>query len=367
MLNFLFQLVPTVIILGILIFIHELGHYLACIWSGVRVEKFSIGFGPELFKWQRNGTVYALSAIPFGGFVKPSGESFAELEGNLPKQGDFLAASKPKRFLILIAGIGMNYILAILLLIAVFWGGHPVLKAKVGGFVKDFPAEASGLKIGDEIKELNGRAVQNWQHMTMLIFENKNPDFNLKVVRDGEELNLTVQAKPTESTDETGKRRKISRMGISPANEYMTERFNFSDSVKYSLLTTVNLSWMTYKSLWYVVTGQMSAKSLSGPIGIMVMTGQAAKSGMSALLQLTALISISLAVINLLPIPALDGGHIFFLLLGVIMRKEVSPKIQDRMTQVGFAFLMALMVFVIFNDLNNIGIVQKVSSLFQRT
>ena len=121
---------------------------------------------------------------------------------------------------------------------------------------------------------------------------------------------------------------------------------------------------MTYKSFWFLVTGRMSLKTLSGPIGIMVMTGNAARAGIPALLQLTAVISISLAVINLLPIPALDGGHIFFLLIGTLFRQEVSPKIQDRVTQVGFAFLMVLMVFVVYNDLINLGAFQRLRSLF---
>ena len=364
MLNFLTQFLPTVIILGFLIFVHELGHFLACLWARVRVEKFSIGFGPEIFSRTHKGTTYAISTIPFGGFVKPAGESFAELEGREPAVGDFLAASKPRRLIILAAGVLMNYLTAFTLLVFVFWAGHPVLKAKIGGFVKGYPAEASDLKVGDEIVTLNGQAVKNWQQMTMLIFENKEPALNLGVKRNGELATVVIKPQSDEGTTVFGEKKRISRIGVTPAEEYGFEKFSFRESIQNSFSTTVNLAGMTYKSMWYLVTGRMSVKTLSGPIGIMVMTGHAARAGLSALLQLTAVISISLAVINLLPIPALDGGHIFFLLIGTLTRREVSAKVQDRVTQVGFAFLMVLMVFVVYNDLINIGVVAKVKSIF---
>ncbi len=364
MLNFLMQLIPTAIILGFLIFIHEFGHYLACLWSGVRVEKFSIGFGPEIIKWTRQETVYAISLIPFGGFVKPAGESFAELEGRAPAAGDFLAAPKVKRLIILAAGVLMNYVVAFVLFVFVFWTGHPVLKAKIGGFVSGFPAEASDLKVGDEVISINGKLVKDWQEMTMSIFENKKSDLTLGVRRENHDLQVVIKPKTSEGTNVFGEKKQISRIGVMPANEYGFEKYNLAESIQNSFLTTANLAVMTYKSLWYLVTGRMSVKTLSGPIGIMVMTGNAARAGISALLQLTAVISISLAVINLLPIPALDGGHIFFLLIGAIFRRDVSAKVQDRVTQVGFTLLMALMVFVVYNDLVNLGFFNKIKAIF---
>ncbi|MBI4387860.1 MAG: RIP metalloprotease RseP [Candidatus Omnitrophica bacterium] len=364
MLNFLTQLIPTLVILGFLIFVHEFGHYLACIWSRVRVEKFSIGFGPEVFRWVRKGTVYAISAIPLGGFVKPAGESFGELAGNAPKPGDFLAASPLRRFGILIAGVFMNYVFAVFLLAIVFWMGHPVLKAKIGGFVKGFPAETSGLQVGDEVTKLNGTPIQNWQQMTLAIIENQAPELRLDVNRGDEILEIVIVPRTEDGANAAGEKQKISRIGITPTKEYFIEKFPLWGAIKNAIATTVNLTILTYKSLWYLVTGKLSVKALSGPIGIMVMAGNAAQLGLATLLQFTALISISLAVINLLPIPALDGGHIFFLLLGVIFRREINPKIQDRMTQVGFALLMALMVFVVYNDLINVGVITKIKSFF---
>lgn len=364
MLNFISQIIPTAVILGLLIFVHELGHYLACRWAGVRVEKFSIGFGPEIIKWMRHGTVYAISLIPFGGFVKPAGESFAELEGRTLAEGDFLAASKPKRFIILVAGVLMNYMTAFILLFFVFWGGHPVLQAKIGGFVSGYPAEKSDLKVGDHIISVNGKSIANWQEMTLAIFENQSEEIKMQVKRGDGILPVTIQPQSGEGVNVYGEKKRISRIGVTPAEEYQQEKFGFLMSLQNSVKTTWMLTAMTYKSLWMLVTGKMSAKTLSGPIGIMVMTGNAAKAGLPALLQLTAVISVSLAVINLLPIPALDGGHVFFLLVGALLRRDVSVKVQDRLTQVGFALLMTLMVFVVFNDLMNLGFIQKIKALF---
>jgi regulator of sigma E protease len=363
-LAFLTNFLPTVFILGVLIFVHELGHFLACLASGVRVQKFSIGFGPEVIRRQIGQTIYAISLSPLGGFVKPAGETFSEIEGAAPARGDFLAASRLQRLFILIAGVFMNYVTAFVLLAFVFWHGHPVLKATVGGFVEGYPAGTSGLQVGDEVMALNGQAVGNWQEMTMLIFTNREPAIHLDVKRGADMLTIAVEPKQEESQSPDGAKRPIGRIGILPANQYVTERFMFPEAVHRAAVTTVNLTLLTYQAIGRLVMGQLSMRTLSGPIGIMVMTGNAAQMGLAAVLQLTALISISLAVVNLLPIPALDGGHVLFLLLGLLRGREVSQKIQERVTQVGFAFLMVLMVFVVYNDLVNIGLFVKVRELF---
>jgi len=274
MLNFLWQLIPTVVILGFLIFVHELGHFLACLWAGVRVEKFSIGFGPEVFRFERKGTLYAISAIPFGGFVKPAGESFSELAGKAPNAGDFLAARKIKRFGILVAGVAMNYAVAIILFILVFWIGHPVLKAKIGGFVEGYPAAVSDLKIGDEILALNGKAVKNWQEMTFLIFENEQSQITLDVNRGGERLEIQVRSRTDEGTDVFGEKKRISRIGITPSDDYTINKYPFGVAIVQGFTATINLTALTHKAIWRLITGRMSVKTLSGPIGIMVMTGQ---------------------------------------------------------------------------------------------
>ena len=364
MLAALWQIIPTLLILGFLIFIHELGHFLACRWSKVAVEKFSIGFGPEIICWKGRETAYAISAIPLGGFVKPRGESFSDLQDGAVQPGDFLAASKWQRLIILLAGVLMNYAIAAILLVPVFHFGHPVLKAKIGGFVSGYPAETSDLRVGDEIVYVNDKPVHQWQEMTELIFENPFPTLKLQVKREGQVIPVEVKPRTDEAKDVFGDKRRISRIGISPSKEFEIEKFGWGMSCLKAIQTTGTITALTYKGVWRLVTGRMSVRTLSGPIGIMAMAGSAAQVGWSALLQLTAMISISLAVVNLLPIPALDGGHVLFLLIGLLKGGEVSQRSQERATQIGFAFLIALMVFVIYNDLLTIGAFERVKAMF---
>ena len=366
MLNFLTQLIPTLLTLGVLIFIHELGHFLACRFAGVAVEKFSIGFGPELLHWKGKETQYSLSLIPFGGFVKPRGETSEEIEnrGGISDSRDFLSASRWNRFLILVAGVGMNFLFAYVLFVTVMGLGRPVLSPTVGGFVEGYPAALSGLAIGDRVVRLNGKSVGNWQDLTFEILESDGKELEFLVAR-GEELH-TIRVMPAleDGRDIFGHPRQVPRIGIKPSDQFVIERYGFGEAVIKGAEFEWRLTFLTYEALWRLVTGQMSLKTISGPIGIISMAGHAAQMGFVALLQFTGILSVSLAVINLLPIPALDGGHLFFLLIETVRRKQVSLALQERVTQFGFYFLMALMVLVVYNDLVNIGAIDKLKSIF---
>src|SRR3989338_8532113 len=365
MINFLSQLIPTAITLGVLIFIHELGHFLACRLAKVGVEKFSIGFGPELLNWQGKETRYSLSLIPFGGFVKPMGETFEEIEkrGGTANPNDYLAASLWNRFLILIAGVGMNFLFAYFLFVCVMLAGRPVLSTTIGGFVEGFPAEKSDLRVGDQVIRLNGTAVSNWQEMTMRILENEGADLEFSVIRNGQSVIVHVMPQLSEGKDIFGQLRRLPRIGIKPSEEFIKERYKLREALIKGAQFECQLTALTYEALWRLVIGQLSFKMISGPIGIVSMAGSAAQMGFVALLQFTAVLSVSLAVINLLPIPALDGGHLFFLLIEAIRRKRVSLAFQERVTQIGFYVLMTLMVLVVYNDLINIGAIEKLKSL----
>ena len=363
--DFLIQLLATAVTLGVLIFIHELGHFLACRFANVGVEKFSIGFGPELLSWQGKETRYSISLIPFGGFVKPSGETQEEIKKRgKPDPRDFLAASVQNRFLILVAGVVMNFAFAYFLFVSVMLIGRPVLSPVIGGFVKGYPAEASDLKIGDQVIRLNGARITDWQDLTMQILETKGEPLEFSIVRDGTEQAVRMVPQVEEGHDIFGQVRRVPRIGIQPADRFVIERYGFSEALVQGAQFEWKLTALTYEALWRLVTGQLSLKTISGPIGIVSMAGHAAKMGFVALLQFTAILSVSLAVINLLPIPALDGGHLFFLMIEAIRRKKVSVAFQERVTQYGFYFLMTLMVLVVFNDLVNIGVVDKLKSLF---
>lgn len=362
--NFLIQIIPTIFTLGVLIFVHELGHFLACRLTGVGVEKFSIGFGPELLSWQGKETRFSLSLIPFGGFVKPSGETEEEIKarGGEIKPADFLAAPIWSRFFILVAGVGMNFLFAYLLFVSVMLAGRPVLTSQIGGFVPGYPAETSGLLSGDKVIQVNGVSVGNWQDLTLQILQSHSAQLEFSVLRGNIPQTITIVPQIEEGKDIFGQTKQVPRIGIKPSEEFVVERYGFVDALSQAALFEWRLTALTYEAIGRLVTGQLSLKTISGPIGIVSMAGSAARMGIISLLQFAAILSVSLGVINSLPIPALDGGHLFFLLIEAVRRKPLRLVIQERITQVGFYFLMALMVLVVFNDLLNIGVVDKLKS-----
>jgi regulator of sigma E protease len=365
--NLLANLIPTIIVLGVLILIHEWGHFIACRLSRVRVDKFSIGFGPELFHFQGRETRYTVSLFPFGGYVKPAGESFSDLSPVGAKPGDYLAAPVLKRIFIVVSGVLMNYLLSFLLFVGIFMMGRPVPLAQIGGFVEGYPAETSGLAEGDRIRAVEGKAVTSWADLTSTLTEIQREEVVLEVEREGRVKQLGVRVRIEPVKDILGKTHILARLGITPDPEAVQiERFGLTAAIREAAVTEAYLAGLTYKALYYLVTGRLSLKTISGPIGIMAMTGSAAKMGLVYVLHLTAVLGISLAVINLLPIPALDGGHLVFLLIEVIQGRQVSPRVQERATQVGFAFLILLMILVIYNDLLNLQVFDRVKAVLGR-
>ncbi len=364
------SLIPAIIVFGVLIIVHEFGHFVACRLSGVRVEKFSIGFGPELFHWQAKETRFSISLLPLGGFVSPAGEEVSKVGPEGPKKGDFLAAPVLSRIFIVIAGVAMNYLLAFVIFWTIFTIGRPVSAAVVGGFVKGYPAEESLLKKGDKILSVDDIEVKTWQDVLDRFNDSKSSMIKLNIARKVDDATnelLTIQIKPKieEIRDVFGKTATLKRVGI-------TADMASNVSEKYPLGTALVKAWqlevyqivMTHKALYYLVTGQVSPKHLMGPIGIVQLSGQAAQAGVITLLQLLAILSISLAVINLLPFPALDGGHLIFYLWELITRRRVNPVWQERLTAAGFFILMTLMVFVLWNDIVNLQIFEKIKNLF---
>ena len=365
--SFLFNLIPTLVVLGILILIHEWGHFIACRLSKVHVEKFSIGFGPELFRFQGKETRYVISLFPFGGYVKPSGESLSEIEGEVPRPYDYLAAPVWKRIFIVIAGVGMNYFLSFFLFAAIFLIGRPVPLAQIGGFVKGYPAETSGLAKGDRVTTLAGRAIASWEDLTESLGQITTSEVELEIQRGNKVKIVRIPLHIESVKDVFGQTHQVPRLGILPDREaFQIKRLSLIPAFREAFLTEYHLTMMTYKAIFYLATGRLSLKTVSGPIGIMAMTGAAAKMGIIYLLHLTAVLGISLAVINLLPVPALDGGHLVFLLIEGIQGRQVSLRFQERATQVGFALLMILMVLVLYNDLLNLQVIERVKAALGR-
>lgn len=369
-LNFLMSLLPALVVFGILIIVHEWGHFIACRLSKVRVEKFSIGFGPELFHWQSKETRFSVSLLPLGGFVSPAGEEASKIGPEGPRPGDFLAAPVLSRIFIVASGVVMNYLLAFVIFWIVFMMGRPVLGPVVGGFVKGYPAEASLLKVNDKILKVNDQAVSHWQDILLKLDGASGDMIKLNIERPQagsapEFLTIQIKPKVENGKDIFGKPFRMRRVGITPDPKgYIYERYGVFRAFVEAWEAEVFHTVLTHKAIFYLVTGHLSPKNLMGPLGIIQVSEQAARVGLTTLLQLLAVLSISLAVINLFPFPALDGGHLIFLFLELITRRRISPVVQEKITTVGFVLLMALMVFVLYNDMVNLQFLDKIKNIF---
>ncbi len=364
--------IPGLVLFGVLIAIHEFGHFLACRLTKVKVDKFSIGFGPELFKIQGKETLYTISLLPLGGFVKPAGEQISEVAGGKPQAGDYLAASVGARIFIVCAGVIMNYLLAFVLLFAFFVMPHTIPANVLGEIQKDSPAAAAGLLKGDRVVSVDGTPTQTFSEIKEKVIASSSSDLNFVIERvDGAgnkvPINLKVQPRIVERHDLFGKKYSERFAGFIPdSNVTIPEQYSLGEAIQRAAVFEWNYTVMSHKAIFYLITGQMSAKNLSGPVGIVKMSGDAAKQGASALIFLAAILSTGLAVFNLLPFPALDGGHLVFLLIEAITKKPVSLKIQERAATAGFILLMGLMVIVFYNDLVNLSVFSKIKEFFHR-
>jgi regulator of sigma E protease len=441
-------LVSFVVVIGLLILIHELGHFIVARLCGVGVERFSIGFGPVLLRWRGKATEYCLSAIPMGGYVKMHGEE-SPLEGG--RSGEFDPAQrfdrKPlrTRFLIVFAGPGMNFVLAAVIfaaMLVIF--GRPVLPALVGRVAADSPAAQAGVQPGDRILTVGGRDIGNWEdlvravstldgreapvgierggqrltvslaprrvsvpdlfgdkketwdigvgplltphvstvspgspaeragvkpgdvvlavagqpvytpeELTQAIQKRPGEQFALTAERDGKRLDLTVTARREREKSPTGGQIEVGRIGIGidtkAAVTYV--RSDPFTAVGQGLAQTWNMTALTVTGLWKLLSRQIDASNIGGPLQIAAEAGRQARQGVGALAFFTAIISINLAVLNLLPVPMLDGGHLLFFLLEAVRGRPLSLKKREVAQQLGFVLLMLLMVYALYNDL----------------
>ena len=359
------SLVSFIVVLSILVVVHEFGHFIVAKKMGVRVEKFSIGFGPEIFGVTREETRYSVSIIPLGGYVKLSGETGAE--GLKGEKWEYLSRTVGERMRIIFAGPLLNYILAFAIFSFVFMAGNPTLTSAIGKVMPGYPAESSGLKTGDKILNINGKDVIYWDDVTKIVHTSKNQEMNLVVERLGQKISIVVMPKSQEMDTVFGSRKKISIIGIVPSGDVVFVKYGFFKSIYMGAEKLWSLTYITCRALWASVTGAIPIKeSMTGPIGIFYITGQAAKLGIIYLLQLMGVLSASLAIFNLLPVPVLDGGHILFLAIEKIRRKPVSIKIQENITQVGMSLLIILMLFVFYNDFMRFGVFEKIAHLWKR-
>ncbi len=338
------------VILGILIVVHEFGHFIAARRVGVKVEKFYLGFGPKIVSKKKNDTEYGISAIPFGGYVKLAGDNPEEYKGNA---FEYLAQSPGRRAQIIFFGPLLNYILGFLCFWLIFCTGYPRLTTKVGGLLDGFGAKDAGIEAGDKIIAVDGQRIEFWEDLQKAIQAKNTVDkVQISIIRDNKEYALEVRIREKPLEDVLGQKRNVGLLGITPADEVVTVKYGPVRSFALGLEKTLDLTVITYKAIWRMINRQMSFRdSVSGLPSIFKLTSQATESGLTAILYLIAALSISLAIFNLLPIPVLDGGHLFFLIIEKIRGRAMSLKAERIVTQIGITIIVSLAVFVNLNDL----------------
>lgn len=352
------------VVLGLLILIHEYGHFYFARALGVKVERFSIGFGPVVTRIQGKETEYCISAVPLGGYVKLAGETLQE--GTTGAPWEFVTRPIWQRFLIIFAGPLSNYLLAFFVFWAIFMIGNPTLTNQVGQLLEGYPANQAGIQAGDRVLEVNGRKVQYWDDVSGEIRRNQGQPLELEIDRHGKMIQVTVTPRVEKRKNLLGQETQTPLIGISPKEEIVSVQYPLWEAMAMAAGKLLLFTQLTFKALWLMITGALPFKeSVTGPIGIFYLASGAAKLGLVYVLQIIATISASLAIFNVLPIPVLDGGHLFFLAIEAIKRKPLSVRVQETMTRFGLVFLLLIMVFVFYNDFVRFGIIEKITGMFK--
>jgi regulator of sigma E protease len=345
-------------ILTVIVFAHELGHYLAAKRNGVRVEVFSVGFGPELFgRTDRSGTRWKLSLLPLGGYVKMFGEGGAAKSPDAPdltpeeKAVSFHYKRVGQRAAIVAAGPIANFVLAILIMAAMFSTvGQPFTPTDVGAVQPGSAAEQAGLQPGDIIRSIDGSSTERFEDVQRVVRMNPDVPLRLTVERDGREMTLTATPQRSELVDRFGNSEKIGLLGVSRAgNAYA--RHDPATAVWRATQETFRMSLFTLQAVGQIVNGSRSAEDLGGPIRIAQMSGQVAEGHMVDVLWFLAMLSINLGLINLFPVPMLDGGHLLFYGIEALRGRPLSERVVEYGFRVGLGLVLTLFVFVTYQDL----------------
>lgn len=351
-------IISVIVVLGGLIFFHELGHFCMARFLGMGVSTFSLGFGPKILKHKFGKTEYALSLIPLGGYVALVGESDpADIPHGFTQSESFARRPAWQRLLVIAAGPVANILLAWLLcwLLAFGWG-TPIMQPVVGGVQPDSPAFKAGLVAGDRIDEINGVKVPSWDEMSQAIAKSDGQPMTITVIRpehDGaasEVLHLELTAEKATRKTIFGEEETAWLIGVRSGNAISTTPEPFWAAAKAGAVQTWNMVTLTWQSFVKLAQRVVPLDQVGGPIMIAQLVGEQAHHGLSGLLALTALISVNLGILNLLPIPVLDGGQIVFCVYEMIFRRPVPAKAQEYATRVGLVLLLGLMILATFND-----------------
>lgn len=352
-------LILLILILGVLIFVHEFGHFITAKKCGAYVYEFSIGMGPKIFSFKRkkekkDPTEYSLRLFPIGGFCAIAGETSEDDSDDADvklKKNDYMCnKSIPQRCLILIAGVCMNFITGFLILFisALIWGATEQ-ESFVGQAPEGYPIAEAGIEVGDKIIAIDGSKVNTWDRVTILLNLKHESDTYVFSVLKADGTTKDYNVVPAEQTDKDGNTTKVFGIG-----QDATRHKGFGASLKYAFLKTGSI----IRSMWSIIgnlfIGKLSLGALSGPIGVYTVVGEAAKTSVESVLYLAAYLSLNLGFINILPFPAFDGGRVLFLIIEAIRKKKMNPKIENGLNTIGFILLMLLMIVISIKDVINL-------------
>lgn len=347
-------IIATIVVLGVLIFVHELGHFLMAKKSKVGVLTFSLGFGPKILGKKIGETQYQISLVPLGGYVKMVGEEAGEQVPPELLAKSFSTQPVSKRLGIVFAGPFFNFLFAVVAFAVVFMVGMPALLPEIGEVKPDYPAFTAGIMKGDRILEANGKSIKRWEDLAQIIHDSSERQLLLKVERDKKVFDVTVTPQVSTQKNIFGDEVRVGLIGISPAGTYFTERFDPFTATYKAVVQSWRITELTVISIVKIIEGKISAKTIGGPILIAQLAGQQAKAGALSLIIFMAVISINLVILNILPIPILDGWHLLMFAIEGIIGRPVSLKLRERAQQVGIFIIILIMLLVFYNDLSRI-------------
>ncbi|MCR5175285.1 MAG: RIP metalloprotease RseP [Anaerovibrio sp.] len=339
----LLTIISAIFVFGLLVLVHELGHFITAKMTNMRVDEFAIGFGPKLIGWKKGETLYAIRAIPLGGFNRIAGMDLDEDENDA---GDRAYFRRPiwARMIVILAGSCMNFLLPVILFFLIFFFSgvqSPNPEPVIGGIMDGRPAASAGLMAGDRILAINGQEITQWSDISDHFKDSAGKPFEITYSRDGETGSSTII--PVE--DPTSKRAVIGIQG-----SLLTQEVSLGEAAALA----VDKTWFIFKTmlgaLAMIFTQEGASAEISGPIGVAQMAGEVAQHGFIPLLNFAAFLSLNLGIVNLLPVPALDGGHFVTLVIEAVRGKQMSKRAMYYIQVTGVVILMSLMIFATFND-----------------
>jgi regulator of sigma E protease len=342
-------------VLSVLIAFHEWGHFLAARWLGVRVVTFSIGFGPKLWHRVVGGTEYCVSAVPLGGYVRLFGDDPAESVAPADQAQAFFFQPTIGKLAIVAAGPFFNLLLAFIFFFGLHLTGMPQHMPVFGEIAENSPALRAGFHDQDRIVAMDGKPIHKWEQMTQMIEGHAGAAIDVTIMRNGESLHLTVVPDAVEKpTLPFGEVRRVGQIGVKDGGVYETIRLGPLDAFTEGLTMTGHWTYLTVVSLAKLVQGVVPLKEVGGPILIAQVSAKAAETGMANLILFMAIISVNLAVLNFLPVPVLDGGHIFFFLIEAVIGRQLKVRTREIAQRIGIALLLMLMILAFSNDIMRI-------------